>query len=281
MKRSIDKNCVLVSQEGRSFLADAYYQANGNKKPLVIFVHGYKGFKDWGPWDLVAEAFADCGCFFVKFNFSLNGTTLTHPLDFDDLEAFGQNTYSQEQRDMQSVIDFYKDHKEVDPSRIYLIGHSRGGGAVVLQAYHNSEVKGVVTWAGVSNFKKRFPQGSRFDAWKSTGVFYVLNGRTQQEMPHYFSFYEDYVAHEAKLDIQYAAQHLKKPTLIIHGTADEAVSEREADLLQQWIKGAEIVKIVNGNHVFGGKHPWDEKKLPHDLQEVVNHTVKFINAKSS
>lgn len=280
MEIRIKKNNVLVSQEGRSFLSDCYYRANGCKKPLVVFVHGYKGFKDWGPWDLVAEAFAELGFFFVKFNFSLNGTTISNPLEFDDLDAFGRNTYSQEQRDLQSVIDFYKDNNEVDSNRIYLIGHSRGGGAVLLQAYHNSDVRGVVTWAGVSNFKKRFPQGARFDAWKTNGVFYTLNGRTKQEMPHYFSYYEDYVANEEALDVQYAAQHLKKPTLIVHGTADEAVSEREADLLLQWIKGADGIKIKNGNHVFGGKHPWEEKKLPHDLQDVVNHTVNFINIKS-
>jgi hypothetical protein len=32
---------------------------NTEKRPLVIFVHGYKGYKDWGAWDLMAEKFAE------------------------------------------------------------------------------------------------------------------------------------------------------------------------------------------------------------------------------
>ena len=27
------------------------------KQPVVIFCHGYKGFKDWGCWNLVADLF--------------------------------------------------------------------------------------------------------------------------------------------------------------------------------------------------------------------------------
>ena len=74
------KNIVLAPPAAKSFLADAYYQSGTDKKPLVIFVHGYKGFKDWGAWSLVAKSFAEAGFYFVKFNFSHNGTTLDNPL---------------------------------------------------------------------------------------------------------------------------------------------------------------------------------------------------------
>lgn len=269
------KNIVLTPPEAKPFLADAYYQSGTDKKPLVIFVHGYKGFKDWGAWSLVAKSFAEAGFYFVKFNFSHNGTTLDNPLEFDDLEAFGANTYSQEQRDLNYVVDYFKKKEEVDASRIYLIGHSRGGGAVVLNAYYNQAVTGVISWAGVSNFNKRFPQRMRFDEWKKTGVYYSSNGRTKQEMPHYFSFYEDYLEHEDALNIQYATQNLSKPALIVHGTTDEAVPMKEAALLHEWIKKSELF-FLDTNHVFGAKHPWNEEKLPHDLNKVVQHTIAFI-----
>ena len=38
----------------------------------------------------MAEAFAKAGYFFVKFNFSHNGTTIDDPDNFGDLEAFGK-----------------------------------------------------------------------------------------------------------------------------------------------------------------------------------------------
>ncbi|RZV60365.1 MAG: alpha/beta hydrolase, partial [Flavobacteriaceae bacterium] len=69
------KNLVLSKKAAKSIIFDAFYQKTGLGKPLVIFCHGYKGFKDWGAWDLVANAFMEAGCFFVKFNFSHNGGT--------------------------------------------------------------------------------------------------------------------------------------------------------------------------------------------------------------
>ncbi len=275
MEIKCTKNIVLSPSFAKPFLADSYFKNGLEKLPLVIFVHGYKGFKDWGAWELVAKHFAELGFYFVKFNFSHNGTTLDNPLEFDDLEAFGTNTYSQEQRDLNYVVDYFKEQQEVDGRRIYLIGHSRGGGAVVLNAYYNKDVTGVVTWAGVSNLNKRFPQRLRFDEWKRTGVYYSVNGRTKQEMPHYFSFYEDYIANEEALNIQYAAQNLSKPALIVHGTNDEAVPMKEAALLHEWIKKSELF-FLDTDHVFGAKHPWKEEKLPHDLDIVVQHTVAFI-----
>jgi predicted dienelactone hydrolase len=77
------------------------------KAPLVIFCHGYKGYKDWGAWNLVADEFVKKGFSFVKFNFSLNGGTIENPIDFPDLSAFSQNTHSQEVKDVGRLLKFF------------------------------------------------------------------------------------------------------------------------------------------------------------------------------
>lgn len=271
-----EKNQVIKVSATISLLADAYYPDLTKKLPLVIFCHGYKGFKDWGAWELAMKSIAKEGFYVVKFNFSHNGTTLDNPLEFEDLEAFGKNTYSQEQRDLTAVINHFKNRIEVDRSQISIIGHSRGGGAVLVQALENNDVAKVVSWAGVADFKRRFPQGARFDKWKDEGVFYGLNTRTNQQMPHYFSFYLDYEANERKFDIQNCAQHLKKPLLIVQGTADEAVPLKEAEWLHLWAKSSELYVIEGSNHVFGASHPWDKKELPLDLSKVIDQTVAFL-----
>lgn len=119
------KNIILKSE--REFLADAFFLESEKKLPFIIFVHGYKGYKDWGTWGLMGERFAKAGFYFVKFNMSHNGTTVEDPNNFADLEAFGQNNYSKELRDLEVVIDHFKDQKEVDSENMTLIGHSRGG----------------------------------------------------------------------------------------------------------------------------------------------------------
>ena len=51
----IKRNIQLPGKHQKPILTDVFYQENNQPKPIVIFAHGYKGFKDWGCWNLVAE----------------------------------------------------------------------------------------------------------------------------------------------------------------------------------------------------------------------------------
>ena len=160
-------------------------------------------------------------------------------------------------------------------SSIHLIGHSRGGGIATLGAKHNN-VKSLTTWAAVSDFGSRFLKGEALEKWKENGVFYVKNGRTKQEMPHLYQFFEDFKENEIELNIRKAVSELNKPICIIHGSNDEAVLFDEAIDLKSWKEDAELFQIENSNHTFGSKHPWEQDKLPKDLQEVVDITINFL-----
>ena len=103
---TIEQNIILQGRHGRPFLADVFYKKDGIRKPVVIFRHGYRGFKDWGPYNVVAERFAKAGFVFVKFNFSHNGTTIDNPVEFADLKAFGNDNISIELDDLGVVIDW-------------------------------------------------------------------------------------------------------------------------------------------------------------------------------
>ena len=156
MKFTLQKNIILNNPATQSFLADAFIPEKEGKLPLVIFVHGYKGYKDWGAWNLMAEKFAKNGFYFVKFNFSHNGTTLDKPTAFEDLESFGQNNYSKELSDLEFVINYFSNDNRVDVENISLIGHSRGGGIAIIEASENSKIKKLITLASVDSLD-RFP----------------------------------------------------------------------------------------------------------------------------
>ena len=64
------KNIQIDGVHGRPILLDVSYTEDGNEKPLVIFTHGFKGFKDWGHFNKLAKVFADAGFIYAKFNFS-------------------------------------------------------------------------------------------------------------------------------------------------------------------------------------------------------------------
>src|SRR5690554_1538958 len=103
---TVQKNLILETKGKKPILYDVYRpKSEARSTPLAIFCHGYKGFKDWGAWHLVAEAFAEAGFCFLKFNFSHNGGTVEQPIDFPDLEAFAQNNFSHELDDLDRVIN--------------------------------------------------------------------------------------------------------------------------------------------------------------------------------
>ena len=62
-------NGKIPGPNGRPIVYDFFYELNRSKAPIVIFCHGYKGYKDWGAWTLFAKDFASQGIAFLKFNF--------------------------------------------------------------------------------------------------------------------------------------------------------------------------------------------------------------------
>tara|TARA_R110000868_G_scaffold97876_3_gene269323 strand:+ start:4104 stop:4946 length:843 start_codon:yes stop_codon:yes gene_type:complete len=277
----IKNSTIIQGKHGKPIIIDWSYTGTGQPKPIIVFCHGYKGFKDWGAWNLMAKAFAKAGFYFVKFSFSYNGGTIEQPIDFPDLEAFGNNNYSIELDDLESVIDWVFNtttpfEKEADINNLSLIGHSRGGGIVSIKAEEDSRVKQIISFAGVSNFKVRFPAVKAFDKWKNDGVYYVENGRTKQQMPHYFQFYTNFIENEERLTIERAVKHLKIPHLIIHGDNDTSVSIKEAINLNKWNPMSQLKIIEGANHVFGASQPWDKDYIPNHLQEAINLSLLFL-----
>ncbi|MBP6732039.1 MAG: alpha/beta hydrolase [Chitinophagales bacterium] len=275
-----ERNLVLQSQHGRPFLADVFYKKDGIKKPVVIFSHGFKGFKDWGPFNLIAERFAEAGFVYVKYNFSHNGTTLDSPTEFADLEAFGNDNLSIEMDDLGVVIDwvcsneFPVDKSEINTEAIYLMGHSRGGGISILKAKEDARVKKLSTWASVNEFSKYWT-AEELEKIKKDGVVYVGNARTKQMMPIKWQLYENYFANLPRLFVPDAVRALQIPMLIIHGTNDETIPVEAAIEMQGWNKKAELLLLEGSNHNFGGKHPYSETELTTDLETAVAATIKF------
>ncbi|NNF81198.1 MAG: alpha/beta fold hydrolase [Flavobacteriaceae bacterium] len=273
-------NLVLDGPNGRPLVVDYFLPEQGKEMPILIFCHGYKGFKDWGPWNVMSESLANSGIAVIKFNFSFNGGTVSQPIDFPDLEAFGNNNYSKEVEDLVAILNFvFADSRFdiVNRDHICVMGHSRGGGIAALAAAEDERIKLLITLAGVSDFEARFNMGSEeFKAWERSGVKYIMNGRTKQEMPHYFQFYQDYEKNADKLNIESAVRSMEKSHLIIHGDADEAVNVKEAYNMASWNPEAQLHIIKDANHVFGTSHPWTEENLSKHMENAIEHIIEYI-----
>jgi pimeloyl-ACP methyl ester carboxylesterase len=261
---------------GREASIDLHIPENFNQK-IVVFIHGYMGFKDWGAWNLMEAYFVNRGFGFCKFNLTHNGTTIQNALEFADLNAFGQNRYSYEKTDVLCALDWIQNKVDLTTCAVHLVGHSRGGGIALLCA-SDSRVSSVITLAAISSIEKRFDLSEEImDNWKNTGVRYVKNGRTHQEMPHFIEQLTDFETHSNELDIRKACMELKKPLLILHGDQDESVSIEEGKSIAAWTN--QPLQIIHGvNHTFGASHPFQEQTLPTELQMCCDEIVEFIDS---
>jgi uncharacterized protein len=281
MPDTLRVNFKIYPDHGRPFTADASYILDGSPKPVIVFAHGFKGFKDWGHFNLLANYFAKAGFVFIKFNFSHNGTSIEDDADMHDLEAFGNNNFSLELDDLKALIDeLHKPDSPVQQSemnlkQISLIGHSRGGGTVLLKAAEDPRVKAVATWAAVNNFNQRWDE-LELESWKQAGVQWIANARTGQKMPLFYQIVEDYMANVQRLEIPKVVQSMKQPLLILHGEEDETLPVQMAYDLKQWKPDAELHLLPDTNHSFGGNHPYLENTLPDAARIAADLTIKFF-----
>ncbi|MGI9191941.1 MAG: alpha/beta hydrolase family protein [Chitinophagaceae bacterium] len=274
------KNWSVAGWDNRPMATDIFFADTPEQKPVVLYLHGFNGFKDWGNFDRIADAWADAGFILVKFNFSHNGCTLEEPAELVDLEAYGHNNYSIECFDSQRQLDFifsedFPLKAQVRKDRVFLLGHSRGGGIALVQA-HDERVFGVLTWAAVSALKTPWGNYSaeKMQAWKESGVTYYRNQRTGIDYPLYYQLFEDHSSNLERLDVETHAKALKKPLLIVHGLQDAAVSFEQALKIQSWVPQSELYS-VDSDHVFGRKHPALEGPLPEAMQLVLNKSIDF------
>jgi pimeloyl-ACP methyl ester carboxylesterase len=247
--------------------------ANTYPDYLVIFVHGYKGFKDWGTHQLTANFFASKTIYFLKFNFSHSGVKPNDLSDINDLELFSKNTPSKELFDLDQVITFAAN--KFPHLQIVLLGHSRGGALSILQAAKDKRVIKLITWAAISSFRDLWKQEDE-ENWKKTGFNYVLNGRTGENMPLSLDLLNDVLENESNFNTNLAAKNISQPWLIVQGTADPAVKIEVAQNFHKLQPKSKLLVIEGANHVFGASHPYLEEKLPADLTQVCLACANFV-----
>jgi esterase/lipase len=272
----MSKDFILNVQNNNILRVTAFGIEHINSAPCLIFVHGFKGFKDWGFGPYVGDYFSKMGFFVLTFNFSHNGVgdSLT---DFVELDKFAENTFSIEIDELKELILAYDFGFFGNSSNkgIGLIGHSRGGAISLLVGSESDDVKAVCAWSTVSNFD-RYTDRQK-DEWKKRGNIEILNTRTKQRMRLNISLLEDIENNkEGSLNIEQAVKNLNKPMLIVQGKNDLAVSVKEAEKLYNWSNKdlTELNIIPAAGHTFDIKHPFDGSNKKFDT--VLNKTNIFF-----
>ena len=252
-------------------------ETKGTKQPILLFCHGFKGFKDWGSFPYAADALARRGIVTIRFNFSCNG--VGESLDrFDELEKFGINTYAREQADLTALWEAIRSKQLplpdfADKQKLYVLGHSKGGADAILFGAGHPDVSGIITWNGVADVNL-FDENLR-SRIEQEGVGYVLNARTGQNMPITRVVIEDVDNNKEAYDLLKKVAAMKQPLCIIQGRSDAARLVKAAEQLKHADEDAELHWIEGADHTFNTRHPF--AGTTPQLEEAIKLTADFVH----
>lgn len=246
--------------------------------PVIIFLHGFKGFKDWGPFPDVCEELARAGYGVVAMNFSRNGIG-EQKTELDRLDLFEKETISQDLKDIESVItalqkgEISDNHSNLNTDLIGLLGHSRGGQTAITAAAEFDPVQCLVTWSAVADYEERWSEAMKKD-WEEKGYTEIENSRTGQTMKIDKVVYEDARDNAEDILAIHRVKDLRIPTLFIHGREDETVPPTDSEQLHIACsaKEKELRMVANAGHTYGAAHPFDSMDFPKPLSEALEWT---------
>ena len=227
--------------------------------PVVVCVHGFKGFKDWGFWPQVARRMTDPGYACLRFNFSHSGIG-PEMENFSETDLFETGTFSREVADLRMILRALagkrvRGSEDISVDRIGLLAHSRGSvSALAAAASGEFPIRSVVLWNPVSSVLWWDEKTRR--EWREKGFWEVSNSRTGQIFRVRTALLDDAEKNSAALDPISNARRLTVPLLVVVGAEDESVPPDSGRKIARAAgREAFFFELPSTGHTFGAKHP--------------------------
>ncbi len=263
---------------------DIYFpdKISEESKPMVILIHGFRAFKDWGFFPYFANKLNEAGYISACIDFSLN-TVIDKEKSIFDMEKFAINTVSQEILEINSFIEDIVSGKVLTKSennlwnkQIYLIGHSLGGALAISVASKNDNiVKKLVTINSISDFD--IYTEKQKEKWFNLGYKEFFDSNTNQTFRLNLTFLTDRLTYSGNKSVASMVSKLNIPYLILHSENDITVSLKASDILYNASNKQYTEKIIlkHTNHTLGVKHPFTNSNKY--LDNTINIIVDFFN----
>jgi pimeloyl-ACP methyl ester carboxylesterase len=231
---------------------------------------------DWGFYPELARRLAASGLAAVRFNFSGSGHG-PRPLEFTEHRAFFENTPSREIDDVERVRAWLDTGAvpEIDPRRGALLGHSLGGAVALIHAARRADYRALVGWASCATFRRFAPEVEAL--WRRQGFVEIPNLRTKEVHRLGLGWLEDVERNSSELEVAAACRRLATPTLLLHGSEDEAVPLHEGEsIARAFAPGVARLEVVpHASHTFGAAHPLE--RVTASLDGVLRATTAFLS----
>ena len=249
----------------------------------LVICHGFKGYKDYGFFPLLASTAARRGLFAHRFNFSHSGVT-DDPRTFARPDLFADNTYTKQVADLLAVqraagAGDLPGGAAGLPVSWY--GHSRGGLTVVIAAARAAENQTPGPAAVVAAASPSSPQGftpDQIDRLREQGHVESPSARTGQALRVNRIWLDDIEQHRDAHNPLKAIKQLTCPILLVHGDADQTVLIDAAHQLHRASDGRARLEVLAGaGHTFNAPNPLpDDGVPPPATARMIELTCDFV-----
>ena len=201
---------VDLTVDGISIVGQIYLPDESAAYPAVCLCHGVPSGNPPDPADGGYPTLAEriCRKNYAVFYFNFRGTG----------DSGGNFDLLGWTRDLQAVVDYLYDLKNIDSSRIFLVGFSGGAATSVYVASKDSRVSGIAACACPAHFGllmgRDTPQAT-IDRYRSIGII------RDDDFPETTESWFDNLRKVQPID--HVAGIAPRPLLLVHGKLDETV----------------------------------------------------------
>lgn len=260
----------------------------GGRAPAVVLVHGSgpndrdetvganKIFRD------LAEGLASSGIAALRYDKRtyVHGDRLTNAITLDDEVV----------TDAIAAVHALAARGEIDPARIFVIGHSLGGMLAPEIAVRAGSVAGVVLLApparppwDIVREQMRYldaPRETRAELERTITLISMGAGEGTQLMGMPYAYWRDW----ANRDGIAMAKQFGRRVLVLHGDRDYQVTDEDFALWRRGLAGvktAQVVSLTGDNHLFitgrGTPTPLEYKVPAHVDARVIAQLVAWLH----
>ncbi|MEX2671636.1 MAG: alpha/beta fold hydrolase [Phycisphaeraceae bacterium] len=244
---------------------------------VLLIAHGFKGYKDYGPFPYLAEQAAQRGLIAHRFNFSHSGMT-RNVETFERPDLFERDTFSRQVEDLWTVAAA-ADAGEIAGAlpagglpQVWF-GHSRGGVTALCAAGQRASrdgadltlavpaPQGVISAAAPATATHLQPE--QVDMLRRAGRVASPSARTGQLLMIGRDWLMDIESQGESLDPYAMARQAECSVLIIQGSADTNVSLEEGRRLSSAAGERATLEIIDGaSHTFNCPNPLPTNEAP-------------------
>ncbi|KAL3844242.1 hypothetical protein ACJIZ3_001645 [Penstemon smallii] len=250
---AVEHKRVIIQNNHGEKLVGILHETGSHE--LVIICHGFRSSKDRIPMVNLALAFEREGISAFRFDFAGNGES-------EGLFQYGN--YNREAEDLLAVVKhFHGEQRFIEA----LIGHSKGGNAVLLYASRYKDVKTIVNIAGRFDLQRgiegRLGRDFR-EKIEQYGFIDVINKRGKIEYRVTKESLMDRLATDTLASCQTIPPTCR--VLTVHGTEDEFVPVEDAIEFDKYIPNHHLCIVQGADHEY--------TKLQDELASIVLNFVK-------